>query len=191
MNYACHPTVLGPDNLLVSGDFPAAAIERIETSLPGGFGLFVNGAEGDVSVGHSSELSAIGVIAPGRTFERAAELGTKLADTVLAGLDTIVMCADPVLKTATAMVQLLLKPYAPPEQTLRELESARQRLVNLDSSHDEFRRAQSELLYASITNFYATETAPLNGVLNIVSRDFASATPCSWRFRRRCLSRSG
>ncbi|HEY7210675.1 MAG TPA: neutral/alkaline non-lysosomal ceramidase N-terminal domain-containing protein, partial [Bryobacteraceae bacterium] len=29
INYGCHPTVLGPDNLLASGDFPAAAIERV------------------------------------------------------------------------------------------------------------------------------------------------------------------
>src|SRR5437762_3386288 len=52
MNYACHPTVLGPDNLLASADFPGAAIDRIEAAR-GAFALFVNGAEGDVSVGHS------------------------------------------------------------------------------------------------------------------------------------------
>ena len=33
INYACHPTVLGPDNLLVTGDFPAFAIERIEKAI--------------------------------------------------------------------------------------------------------------------------------------------------------------
>jgi hypothetical protein len=166
MNYACHPTVLGPDNLLASGDFAAAAIERIERAS-GGFALFVNGAEGDVSVGHSSELSAIGIIAPGRTFERAAELGTKLADTVLGGLDAIATCTDPALKTATATVDLRLKRYPSPEQTFCELESARQHLAALDSTNEEYRRAQSDLLYASITNFYAAETAPLNGTLSI------------------------
>src|SRR5205085_751441 len=107
---ACHPTVLGPDNLLASADFPGAAIDRIEAAR-GAFALFVNGAEGDVSVGHSSELSAIGVIAPGRTFERAAELGTKLADVILAELDAIPTCADPALKTATAILDLPLKRY--------------------------------------------------------------------------------
>src|SRR6185312_8558138 len=45
VNYGCHPTVLGPDNLLASGDFPAAAIERLEAQLgPGSFAMYVNGA---------------------------------------------------------------------------------------------------------------------------------------------------
>ena len=33
INYSCHPTVLGSDNLLASGDFPYFAIERIEKEL--------------------------------------------------------------------------------------------------------------------------------------------------------------
>jgi len=65
INYTCHPTVLGPDNLLASGDFPAATVERVEDRLgEGSFAMYVNGAQGDISVGHSSELSAIGVITP-------------------------------------------------------------------------------------------------------------------------------
>ena len=166
MNYACHPTVLGPDNLLASGDFPAAAIERIE-AVQGSFALFVNGAEGDVSVGHSSELSAIGVIAPGRTFERAAELGTKLADTVLRGLPAIRTSNAPALKTASATVDLPLKRFPAGELTLRELESARQRLAAMDPSDEGYRQAKSDLLYASITNFYAAGGAPANGALTI------------------------
>src|SRR5262249_50027312 len=84
VQYSCHPTVLGPDNLLVSGDFPASTIARIESALGGNAAaMFVNGTQGDISVGHSSEMSAIGVIAPGRTFERAAELGEKLGDVAL------------------------------------------------------------------------------------------------------------
>jgi neutral ceramidase len=166
MNYACHPTVLGPDNLLASGDFPAAAIERIET-VRGAFALFVNGTEGDVSVGHSSELSAIGVIAPGRTFERAASLGTKLADAVLHSLDEIPTCADPALKTATATVDLPLKRYPSPEKATLELEDARHRLAVLAPSNEEYRKVQSDLLYASITNFYAAEAAAGNGTLSI------------------------
>ncbi len=81
VQYSCHPTVLGIDNLLVTGDYPAATVARIETALgSGAAAMFLNGTQGNISVGHSSELSAIGVITPGRTFERATELGEKLGD---------------------------------------------------------------------------------------------------------------
>ena len=95
INYSCHPTVLGPDNLLVTGDFPNFAIEEIERNIgPDAFAMFVNGTQGNISMGHSSELSAIGVITPGRTFERAAELGHSLAEATLAGLPEIVTNDD-------------------------------------------------------------------------------------------------
>jgi len=158
MNCACHPTVLGPDNLLASGDFPAAAIARIE-SCRGCFALFVNGAEGDVSVGHSSELSAIGVIAAGRTFERAAELGNRLADRVLAALDTIAMFNTPVIRFASAKLELPWKHFPSGDEARADLERARIRLNDLLPSSGDYRQAQSDLLYASITNFYAAERA--------------------------------
>jgi hypothetical protein len=98
INYACHPTVLGPDNLLVTGDFPAFAIQQLEQTIgPGGFAMFVNGTQGNISMGHSSELSAIGVVTPGRTFARAAELGQLLAEATQQTLDSIKVDDDPLL----------------------------------------------------------------------------------------------
>ncbi len=166
INYACHPTVLGPDNLLASGDFPATTVERVEKALgPGGFAMFVNATEGDLSVGHSSELSAIGVIAPGRTFERAAELGEKLAAAVLDELPSVPTAGDLALGSATVSITLPLKAYPAPEQAAERLKSAEQRLARLDPSQDEYRAAKTELLYASIENYYARETAGMKGSL--------------------------
>jgi len=48
MNYACHPTVLGPDNLLYSGDLAGLAVRYVEESL-GVDVLYLNGAAGNVS----------------------------------------------------------------------------------------------------------------------------------------------
>jgi hypothetical protein len=91
VNYSCHPTVLGSDNLLATGDFPYFAVDGIEKHLGSdGFAMFVNGTQGNISMGHSSELSAIGVITPGRTFEHAEELGSKLAAATITALDKIV-----------------------------------------------------------------------------------------------------
>ena len=169
INYGCHPTVLGPDNLLASGDFPAMAIERVESRLgDGSFAMYVNGAQGDISVGHSSELSAIGVITPGRTFERATELGHQLGDSVLSGLSAIPTHDRARLQFDTLVARFPLKPYPPPEQTgmaLREAEAHVNKLP-VNGELPEYRQAKSELLYSSITHFYARQaTKYKDGVL--------------------------
>ena len=163
MNYACHPTVLGPDNLLVTGDFPAFAVQAIENSIgPDGFAMFVNGTQGNISMGHSSELSAIGVITPGRTFARAAELGELLAEATQKQLKSIEVDENPRIEAATLQVALPLKEYPSVTETMRNLRDAENDLAALLSHNgdntDQVRRAKSEQLYASINNFYAKET---------------------------------
>ncbi|MGO9258006.1 MAG: neutral/alkaline non-lysosomal ceramidase N-terminal domain-containing protein [Bryobacteraceae bacterium] len=168
VHYACHPTVLGPDNLLVTGDFPAVTVGRLERALgEGAFAMFVNGAEGDISVGHSSELSAIGVIAPGRTFARAEELGSRLAGAALEALVGIPASATLELGALSTRIALPLKRYPAPSETRAALLRAGERVASLQSDGDELRKAKSELLYASIANFYAGETAPWNGGLTV------------------------
>jgi len=173
INYACHPTVLGPDNLLVTGDFPAFAVKEIETGIgPGGFAMFVNGTQGNISMGHSSELSAIGVITPGRTFARAAELGHLLAVATKERLEAIELYNDPRIDVATIPISLPLKRYPTVDETARLLREANENLASLvlangDDTH-QLRSAQSEELYASITDFYARETGVFaNGLLPI------------------------
>lgn len=48
VNLSCHPTVLGPQNLLISADLFGAIRKRIENQLNEPF-LITNGAQGDVS----------------------------------------------------------------------------------------------------------------------------------------------
>lgn len=169
INYGCHPTVLGPDNLLASGDFPAMAIGRVEGRLgDGSFAMYVNGAQGDISVGHSSELSAIGVITPGRTFERATELGHQLGDSVLSALPAIATRESARLRFGTLVAGFPLKPYPSPEQTEKALHDAERRVNELPANgvSPEYRKAKSELLYSSITHFYARQaTEYKDGVL--------------------------
>lgn len=173
INYSCHPTVLGPDNLQVTGDFPAFAVKEIESALgDGGFAMFVNGTQGNISMGHSSELSAIGIITPGRTFARAAELGHLLSAATEATLSSIEVDDHPTLKTAAIPVALPIKNYPAVDETLRVLHEAEANLTALTSSNgdntDQVRRARSEQLYASINNFYARETGAFgDGMLPI------------------------
>lgn len=165
INYACHPTVLGPDNLLVTGDFPYYTIDEVERALgPGSVALFINGTQGNISVGHSSELSAIGIITPGRTFERAAETGIALGRAALDALPHVTTASSATLKSVSTSTVLPLKSYAGASQTVAALEAAARRLddlVDRAAPAEDVARARTERLYASITDFFAAEARKL------------------------------
>jgi neutral ceramidase len=156
IHYACHPTVLGPNNLLITGDFPSFALEEVERST-GAFAMFFNGAQGDVSMGHSSELSAIGVIAPGRTFERAAEMGARLAEAVLAELP-LIHTEEVTLDAGSVTMELPLKSYPPAEELSREARIAEEHLASLagrGAGDVELQQAKMQALYSSIERVLA------------------------------------
>ena len=171
LNYACHPTVLGSNNLLATGDFPYFAVEKIEQTIGAdGFAMFVNGTQGNISMGHSSELSAIGIITPGRTFENAAKLGYKLADAVLEALPGIQTKEDLDISVTSSPVNFPLKDLPKIEEAARNFREAEEKLARVSQSEAEAEivmNAKSQLLYASITNFYAHETASLDGHLPV------------------------
>jgi hypothetical protein len=84
VNYGCHPTTLGPNNLLYSADYPGIACARLDAAL-GGVSIFSTGPQGDVNPGgYSPEGSMVGIVVPWRTFESAERYGQALADTVVA-----------------------------------------------------------------------------------------------------------
>lgn len=171
INYACHPTVLGPDNLLVSGDFPAFAVDRIEQRLgDGGFAMFANGAQGNISMGHSSELSAIGVITPGRTFERAAALGHRLGDAAMEALANVATRTDPVLAVAQESLDLRFNTYPAPTEAAAALRAAESELAQIEvagAPAEAGGKAKTKRLYASIRHFYSVEAKAAGGRLSI------------------------
>ena len=48
MNFACHPVVLGPENLEISADYPGAMMAYVEREI-GGQCLFLQGSAGDIN----------------------------------------------------------------------------------------------------------------------------------------------
>ena len=116
-------------------------------------------------MGHSSELSAIGIITPGRTFEHAEELGHKLADAALEALPSIKASENVEISSETIPFSLPLKEYPSPTETAQVLKKTEEYLQSLDGNVKEdgaelykLLRAKSDALYASIENFYAVET---------------------------------
>jgi hypothetical protein len=82
-SYACHPVVLGADNLLWTADYPHYVRSGIEAAYPGATALFLTGCTGDVNTGHSAQASlSLGANAE-RSFATAERLGRRIADAAL------------------------------------------------------------------------------------------------------------
>ncbi|SMF46090.1 hypothetical protein SAMN02982989_2344 [Xaviernesmea oryzae] len=82
--YACHPVVLGADNLLWTADYPHFVRQTLEEACPGAVALFMTGCVGDANTGHSAHASITLAANPDRTYEAAARIGRKVAEAALA-----------------------------------------------------------------------------------------------------------
>ena len=78
VNYACHAVILGPDNRLISADYPGYMARRIEHELTGALCLFTQGGAGDIN----PYLDKQPVAQNG--FGEAEKMGDALADAALA-----------------------------------------------------------------------------------------------------------
>lgn len=118
VNYTCHATVLGADNLLISADYPGYLRRGIEQQLnPDIITLFANGAEGNINPGgYSPEMSMIGHYIPHRTFADAERLGTALAQEVLNILDQPRSITPAIVKSLTTLLELPQKNKTSREQ---------------------------------------------------------------------------
>jgi hypothetical protein len=98
INYACHGTVLGPDNLLVSADWIGAMRQEVETEI-GGLTLFLQGATADINPDMYWEDA--------RAFEMVADQGLAVAEAVLAAITSVSQkLSDAPLKIERAEVWL-------------------------------------------------------------------------------------
>jgi len=79
VNYACHGTVLGPDNLLVSADWIGVMRQKVESEL-GGLILFLQGAAANINPDMCWEDA--------RAFEMVTEQGLSVAKAVLAAANS-------------------------------------------------------------------------------------------------------
>ena len=84
---ACHPTVMGWDNMAISADFTGVAQAVVERALPGATAMFMNLAQGNIIPITSPRFDALDPRGyRGGTWEMAAALGERLAASVLAAV---------------------------------------------------------------------------------------------------------
>jgi hypothetical protein len=81
--HGCHPTVLGPENLAWSADWPGAAAARIAEALPGANPIFLLGAHADVDPRSRGvkDLAETGKTS-GAGFAEVERLGREVGDAV-------------------------------------------------------------------------------------------------------------
>ena len=58
VSYACHPVVLGADNLMWTADYPGSVREQLEAHSPGSVAIFLTGCAGDANTGHAAHASS-------------------------------------------------------------------------------------------------------------------------------------
>ncbi|MFQ5796378.1 MAG: neutral/alkaline non-lysosomal ceramidase N-terminal domain-containing protein, partial [Candidatus Bipolaricaulia bacterium] len=140
-NFPCHPTVLGADNLLFSGDLFGEACKAIEDFYNGRtVCALTNGAEGDISTRY---------VRQSQTFEESARLGGKLAEKLLEVLTSVRTYND------VAHLGILTRRFPIPLKYLPDLVEARsqlaaskkklQRLKDEGGSHGDIRVVETEI----------------------------------------------
>ncbi len=159
VHFSCHPTVLGPDNLLVSRDYVGFVIDVVQNAIAG-WAMFANGACGDINVGHSAYRSALGLYIPGRTFERAEALGYSIAQVALGALESaraFAKAPDARRQILTAGQRTLVVPLRQgpsAEEAERQVRMWRRQLEALEQSaagEDAVTAARIEAMHAELT----------------------------------------
>ena len=145
VNYACHPVVLGPSNLLITADYPYYLIRALERIYVGSQVMMVNGACGDVNVGHTTSDSIKEKGSPNRTFEEAKRLGQLLAGEVLKASEQAILIEPSDINCSLQEICLPLEPIPDPS-VLYEQANAWDQLGHTlkaeGASYGEYRQAE-------------------------------------------------
>jgi hypothetical protein len=139
MNYGCHPTVLGPENLAISADYPGAARTALRKIYPGTAFLFTNGASGDVSTRFTRR---------GQGFAEVERMGNILAGEVLKVMQVVTPVEKISLAGRISNIELALRHFPSVEEakkkiTVLEIDLEQKRTAGLPAG--EVRKAVTKL----------------------------------------------
>ncbi len=139
MNYGCHPTVLGYQNLLFSADYPAAARQALNDVYPDALFMYTNGASGDISTRFTRR---------DQSFAEVKRMGCILAGEVLKVMQLIETQEHASLGGRIAAVELPYRAFPPADKAQREVERLRaglERLQAAGAAHGDIRRATTRV----------------------------------------------
>lgn len=139
MNYGCHPTVLGYQNLFFSADYPGAARAALRSLYPRTVFLYINGASGDISTRFTRR---------GQSYEEVERMGRILAGEVLKQMQLVVTQDIDHLGARVAVVEPKFRRFPSPEEAQREAERLQAELEALKAAgatHGEIRRATTRV----------------------------------------------
>lgn len=153
MNYGCHPTVMGYQNLLFSADFPGAARSTLRKIFPDTVFMYTNGASGDVSTRFTRR---------DQSFNEVERMGRILAGETLILMQTIICQPTAKLSGQVTPMELRFRHFPPPEDARRELERLQTDLEALKATgaaHGDIRRAITRVEGATGQALMAKELA--------------------------------
>lgn len=129
-NYGCHPSILGPDNLLVTADWPAHTAAALREALGKDLRVvFLQGTSGDINSGYNAGVSSLGVKIPTRTRDTAKSCGETVARALLKAIPFSTPIPDPAIRFASALREI---ERIPPDS----LEAAREAVVKREAEVD-------------------------------------------------------
>jgi neutral ceramidase len=139
MNYGCHPTVLGPENLAISADYPGAARAALGKIYPGTVFLFTNGATGDVSTRFTRR---------GQGFGEVERMGNILAGEVLKVMQVVTPIEEVTLSGRVSPLRLALRHFPSAEAAQQKIEQLQAELAAMRAAglpHGEIRIGVTKL----------------------------------------------
>lgn len=138
LNHACHPTVLGPSNRMISADFPGAALEILRQGVGDDVWVaYAQGPAGDISCRFTRR---------GQTFDEVRRLGSIVAEAgQKVAAEAEPLHAEPLLVRSRS-VSLPRRTFPPRNETASRLEEAQARadkLARSEADPGRLRLAQS------------------------------------------------
>lgn len=125
MNYGCHPTVLGYQNLLFSADYPGAARQALNDVYPNVVFMYTDGASGDISTRFTRR---------DQSFAEVKRMGRILAGEVLKVMQLIETQKRASLRGGTAAVQLSYRAFPAADRAQLEVERLQAELESLKAA---------------------------------------------------------
>lgn len=140
-NYGCHPSTLDLHSYKFTEDWPYYAIEGIKKQVGKNvWAAFYQSAQGDVKVGYTAELSAIGAAIPLRTFEYAERKGNQMTEAVLKILPSIKTSSNIDVAAAESSFELPAREgyRLTVEEAQKEADAAKAAMEDMEKKTDVF-----------------------------------------------------